>query len=302
MNLFSLDCDAVPNVRLIGFIAYTKPWIHFTRLIDEYILYAVKSGELYIKEGNEEYILKKGDIILLEPNIVHTGFREACCSYYYVHFKHPGILKVEDKSYDEISKEIISNRKLSLTSDLFSDRTPTDSICYIPKFYHYENEPELMSFFKDANDDFHQKYENYKKVASLKLLELLIRIYREYTSTKIDNIQTHFSKAFIKSRSIADYLNKEYRGKITSKEIENLFESNYDYLNRIFQKMTGYTIFNYLNILRVNKAKELIDTTFIKFSEIGYLVGVEDPYYFSKLFKKYTGMTPSQYSKNKSGL
>ena len=47
-------------------------------------------------------------------------------------------------------------------------------------------------------------------------------------------------------------------------------------------------------------AKELIETTPINFSEIGYLVGIDDPYYFSKLFKKYTGMTPTQYYKSKN--
>ncbi len=52
----------------------------------------------------------------------------------------------------------------------------------------------------------------------------------------------------------------------------------------------------YLNMMRINKAKELIEVTPLKFSEIAYLVGINDPYYFSKLFKKYTGLTPTQYT------
>lgn len=48
-------------------------------------------------------------------------------------------------------------------------------------------------------------------------------------------------------------------------------------------------------MVRINKAKEIIETTPLKFSEIGYLIGIDNPYYFSKLFKKYAGITPTQY-------
>ena len=55
--------------------------------------------------------------------------------------------------------------------------------------------------------------------------------------------------------------------------------------------------FAYLNILRINNAKQLISTTDLPFSEIAYLVGIEDRYYFSKLFRKMTGMSPTEYYK-----
>lgn len=300
MNLLSIDTSIVPTVRLIGHVAYNKPWQHFTRIIDEYLLYIVKSGELYIKEGTKEYYLAKGDLLFLEPNIEHTGYKESICHYYYFHFKHPEIREVTDKSYDEISRELIDKRKHSLTSEYLDDITDTDPKFYLPKYYHYENKNELMTLLVDADNDYYQKYEGYKKVISLKFLEILIKISRDYTSTKIENSQPHFSKAFVKCRSIQNYLNSRYQNKITSADIEQVFESNYDYLNRVFQKITGYTILNYLNTLRINKAKDLFDTTPIKISEVGYLVGIDDPYYFSKLFKKHTGMTPSQYLKLRS--
>ena len=64
-----------------------------------------------------------------------------------------------------------------------------------------------------------------------------------------------------------------------------------------FAALTGSPVFTYINILRINNAKQLIATTDLPFSEIGYLVGVEDRYYFSKLFRKMTGMSPSDYYK-----
>jgi YesN/AraC family two-component response regulator len=300
MNLLTIDTSIIPSVRLIGHVTHNKAWKHFIRTIDEYLLYIVKSGELYIKEGDNEYCLKKGDILLLEPNMEHSGFKEAPCHYYYFHFKHPKIEWASHKINDEVSKELIANRKKALSSDHFNQYEETTPIFYLPKYYHYENENELMALLVDADNDFYEKYEGYKKIASLNLLEILIKISRCYTSSKIDTAQPHFSKALVKCTNISNYLNAEYVNKITSEDIEQAFESNYDYLNRIFQKMTGYTILSYLNAIRIKKAKDLFDTTPMKISEIGYLVGVDDPYYFSKLFKKHTGMTPSQYIKLRS--
>jgi YesN/AraC family two-component response regulator len=300
MNLLSINTNIVPSVRLIGHVAYNKPWQHFTRTIDEYLLYIVKSGELFIKEGEKEYHLTKGDVLLLAPNITHTGYKESICHYYYFHFKHPEINLITDKSHDEVTRELVAKRKQSLASENLGENTDTDPIFYLPKYYHYENQNELLPMLVDTDHDFYQKYEGYKRISSLKLLEILIKISRDYTSTKIENSQPHFSKAFIKCRNIQNYLNSEYQNKITSTDIEQVFESNYDYLNRVFQKMTGYTIVNYLNTLRVNKAKKLFETSPLKISEVGYLVGIDDPYYFSKLFRKHTGMTPSQYIKIQS--
>lgn len=300
MNLLSIDTSIVPSVRLIGHVAYNKPWKHFTRIIDEFLLYIVKSGELFIKEGEIEYHLLKGDVLLLQPNIEHTGYKESICHYYYFHFKHPRINLVTDKSYDEVTKELVTKRKQSLASEYLDEDTDTDPIFYLPKYYHFENENEFMAMLVDTDNDYYKKYEGFKKVASLKLLEILIKISRDYTSTKIENSQPHFSKAFTKCRNIQNYLNSEYHNKIVSTDIEQVFESNYDYLNRVFQKMTGLTIVNYLNTLRINKAKDLFDTSPLKISEVGYLVGIDDPYYFSKLFKKHTGITPSQYIKIRS--
>lgn len=299
MNILSIDIDTIPKVRLIGHVKYDTPWIHFTRTIDEYILYLIKSGELYIREGNAEYILKPGDTLLLSPNITHTGFKESCCEYHYIHFQHPKILTLNDKSFEEFSEEVLKERRLSLTSDSFSEYTPNSTTCYFPKHYHIKEKDPFIYFLKDAEAEFYKRYENYKVLTSLKLLEMLIGISKEFVSTEIEKNVSYFSKAFVKSRNIVNYLNNRYHCKITSKDIEELSESNYDYINRVFHKITGNTIFNYLNILRINKAKELIETTPINFSEIGYLVGIDDPYYFSKLFKKYTGMTPTQYYKSK---
>jgi YesN/AraC family two-component response regulator len=123
---------------------------------------------------------------------------------------------------------------------------------------------------------------------------MLIGLSREYASTKIQ-ANSHKNKALSTAQDILNFLNIEYSNKLSSGDISEKFEGNFDYLNRCFKKMTGHTIFAYINLIRINKAKELILTTHMHFGEIGYLVGIENPYYFSRLFKKIVGITPTDY-------
>lgn len=68
-----------------------------------------------------------------------------------------------------------------------------------------------------------------------------------------------------------------------------------NHLSMIFSQQTGQTFIKYLTDYRMNKAKELLRCTGKKSSEISMEVGYKDPHYFSYLFKKTQGMTPTQY-------
>lgn len=72
-----------------------------------------------------------------------------------------------------------------------------------------------------------------------------------------------------------------------------------NHLSMIFSQQTGQTFIKYLTDIRMNKAKELLRGSAKRSSEIGLYVGYKDPHYFSYLFKKTQGMTPTQYRENK---
>jgi len=67
-----------------------------------------------------------------------------------------------------------------------------------------------------------------------------------------------------------------------------------DYLRRIFKKNTGVTPVEYLNNLRVNYAKSLLDKHDVHINHIAGLSGFDDPYYFSRVFKRFTGTAKAQ--------
>lgn len=91
------------------------------------------------------------------------------------------------------------------------------------------------------------------------------------------------------------YLEQHYNEPITRKDVESLVHMNQDYLNRSFKCATGYTLMEYLQHYRVLKAKEYLADSTYTISEIGCLVGYDSPPYFSKIFKKCTGLTPADY-------
>lgn len=67
------------------------------------------------------------------------------------------------------------------------------------------------------------------------------------------------------------------------------------YLSRVFHQETGFTIPEYISKIRMENAMDLLRETTLPLREIAASVGIHDSFYFSKLFKKFTGQTPREY-------
>lgn len=80
-------------------------------------------------------------------------------------------------------------------------------------------------------------------------------------------------------------------------ELSSRFFINKYYMVKLFTEAYGTSIRVYVNALRVTKAKQLLRFSDMRMEEIGCEVGFEDPNYFSRMFKKVEGMSPSEYRK-----
>lgn len=100
---------------------------------------------------------------------------------------------------------------------------------------------------------------------------------------------------------VMQYIEKNYADEELSL---NLIASHVNFspnhLSMIFSQQTGQTLIKYLTDFRMNKAKELLRCTGKKSSVVSMEVGYKDPHYFSYLFKKTQGMTPTQYRSGKN--
>jgi AraC-like DNA-binding protein len=70
---------------------------------------------------------------------------------------------------------------------------------------------------------------------------------------------------------------------------------SYGYLSRVFKDATGMTPLNFVNSRRMDHAAELLRDTELTFAEVGYHVGINNPSYFSRMFKKHTGQSPGEF-------
>ena len=158
--LLSYNADLLPRVRMLGRINYTEPWIHFSRTINEYVLYVIRDGNMYLREDGALYHLKAGDFFLLEPGLHHEGYQRASCNYYYAHFTHPEMARAEDES--TAMAQLAEKRRLSLVSYNLDDADPTDPITYLPKQFHLPRS-ESHAALRAALDCYNAREEHYKR-------------------------------------------------------------------------------------------------------------------------------------------
>lgn len=81
------------------------------------------------------------------------------------------------------------------------------------------------------------------------------------------------------------------------KELASRLGLSYDYFKELFKKRFGVSPVKFVTHLRIEKAKELLITNRYKVNEIAYMCGYENVYYFSKVFKEHTGVSPKNYNK-----
>jgi len=91
------------------------------------------------------------------------------------------------------------------------------------------------------------------------------------------------------------FINKNYREKISLKDIENNLHVNSSYFSTLFKQEMGQTFTDYLNSLKIGHACQLLADTNLSIIDISLSTGFEDQSYFTKVFKKAMDMTPKAY-------
>lgn len=102
------------------------------------------------------------------------------------------------------------------------------------------------------------------------------------------------------ARLAVDYIQKNYMDPdLSLNDICSYLNISTSYFSTIFKEMTGETFTEVLIRTRMEKAKELLENTTLKNYEIAERVGFSDPHYFGISFKKMTGVTPTEYAREK---
>ncbi|KRF19239.1 response regulator transcription factor [Paenibacillus sp. Soil787] len=101
-------------------------------------------------------------------------------------------------------------------------------------------------------------------------------------------------------QKIYDYIDEHLQDELSREQIAEYVHFNSAYLSRLFRKETNTSLTDYILEKRMHKAKLLLVSTNIKISDISSLVGYGDIPHFTKMFKRYVGLTPQEFRKSKS--
>ncbi len=295
---FQYNCRMLPEIRLADTAAIEPPYLHKRRMPGEYILYLIRRGEMYLSENETLYHLLPGDLLFLEPDRTHVGRKATSCEYYYVHFRYESLnaVRLTNEDLGEILKR---QRERTLRMDSQSKSCERQEILLLPKYIHLAADAGYRGITQLLNDGiaFHNSpMEGGEALCASRILEVLIRVSRQFLSVGIKETDG-YGRGSRKVWELLDYLNMFYYESISGDSLEEKFDCNFDYMNRLFRQSIGKPVFQYLSEIRIAHAKELLATSSMKVSQISEKVGFSDESYFSKVFKRHTGISPLNYAK-----
>ncbi len=96
-------------------------------------------------------------------------------------------------------------------------------------------------------------------------------------------------------RMAIDFINENYSESLGLQDIASLTHVTENYISALFKEETGMNFLQYLSIVRINKALPLLRDTGMNITEIATATGFVTPGYFTKIFRRFMGKTPSEY-------
>ena len=238
----------------------------------------VDRGELYLQGGDQERLVKQGQILFHQPN----EFHRVCCdgthaaSVFIVSFdcRSPAMRFFHEKLVD-VPREL-----LPLLQILTEECTQSFHLCTHP-----------LQQAENAPIGGQQLIRNYLEC-------FLIRIMRHYSDES--NTQERFfpSQEHLESslaEDIEQYLRAHLQERITLDRLCDEFHFGTSTLCNVFKKKTGKSILHYFLELKIEEAKRLLYEDRITVTEISEHLGFENPQYFSRIFRQYVGVCPREF-------
>lgn len=245
-------------------LTHTFTW-NKGRILNGYYIVFISQGQgIFESERTQPITINEGTCFFLFPNVWHrykpdinTGWEE-----YWVGF---------NGTYPDDMMQ----------KNFFSPDQP---------FVHAGLSEPLLILFQRLLDTVQNGVPGYHQIIAGITLEILGLVHNIsfYKSQSEDPDTLLINKAMF-------LLRESLERPIDLQQLVRELPMGYSKFRKLFKQVTGYSPHQYLLNLRINKAKELLKTTELNISEIAYQSGFESEFYFSRFFKKNTGMPPSAF-------
>ena len=244
----------------------------------------VDKGEVNVVAGSRTLSLKKDEIIFHKPNEFHTVRSNGKVAPNVVVVSFECTSPAMDFFRDRVFT--IGESERSLIAQIITEARQL--------FSSVLDDPYLKKMELSANPPFGSA-----QMIQLHLEQLLIQLIRHYTAIKPELKRP----ATLKQKSdvdlyerIMNYLELHIYAQLTIEQICRDKLVGRSQLQKLFREKNGCGIIDYFSRMKIDAAKQLIRNQSLNFTQIADTMGYTSVHYFSRQFKKITGMTPSEYS------
>lgn len=154
----------------------------------------------------------------------------------------------------------------------------------------------ISSLYSNIMFELTSKEPYFSEIANSIFLQLIYTVCRNHTTNSASKgaAQTDITK-------IAEYINANYSKELTVAGISERFNISASWLNRLFRQKYNMSLKSYITATRIEIAKSMLSSS-NDINEIAFSVGYNDALYFSRIFHRTTGVSPSQYRKRSRNI
>ena len=277
-----------PYVRRAEYSVLTHPFLINTRVIYDYELIYVADGKCILTVEDKPYICKKGDAVLLAPGIPHK-FECANSDFVQPHI-HFDLVYNKNSAFTPISFKNTSHmteyEKTLIQHNLFEGL----DIPYVFKPIDADKFKKLLysviRYFAEGNT----------LCVMARTLELIGLVLMQFDTGKAETRDAVNST----SSTVKNYIESNFMQILSLDGLALQFHINKFTLIRNFKAEFGINIMEFYRNKRIEYAKKALSETKLAVSEIAELLCFNDIYSFSRFFKNFAGVSPTEYRKNKN--
>ena len=284
--MLSYNFAQLPHVLMTGKVREKAGWSHSGRQMPVNLLVIFHAGSCAMEINGTTYTFGKGDIALVPHATPYKPYTDSFCDYTFFHFD--GELLPCDKTAEDLSPFAAALHRSPSYGRVKPEET---DLCFdykIPLGSQAQNIELLVRKCVNTRLNYANKMQ---LLLSFQFAEIMFHISQAYCEqfAAKDALPAQVQKMLA-------YIESNYTRGVTLDDIAGSMHVSKQYCMRVFKKYMSTTISDYILGLRMRHAAYLLGSTYMNVSQTADYLGFSSTSYFSRVFKSYYGISPSDYS------